>query len=158
MTAAAAVRMRGQRIWTDEQKAAQSARLRALKPWVKSTGPRSVQGKKTVAKNALKHGMRSAKTIEFKRYLRWQKGYLARAVAAFKRRRFLRKLLAACTKILQDYGKLTIQRVKFNPTEYAHVYDQRRDRERSGAFGREASVGIAGAIQSSQPSNFRDCE
>jgi hypothetical protein len=40
------------RHWTDEQKAAQSLAIQAWKPWKKSTGPITQQGKVTVAMNA----------------------------------------------------------------------------------------------------------
>lgn len=44
------------RIWTDEQRAAAAERIRASKPWEKSTGPRTSRGKKKSSQNAVKHG------------------------------------------------------------------------------------------------------
>jgi hypothetical protein len=68
------------RNWTEEQKAAQSARLRALKPWLKSTGPKTVSGKKIVSMNAYKHGARSKEQTQHlkdvRQYLRDQKKFL----------------------------------------------------------------------------------
>lgn len=43
--------------WTPEQRAAQAARLRALRPWERSTGPRTLEGKARSSQNALKNGM-----------------------------------------------------------------------------------------------------
>ena len=40
------------RHWTNEQKAAQALAIQAWKPWEKSTGPITEQGKATVAMNA----------------------------------------------------------------------------------------------------------
>ncbi len=37
--------------WTQERRAAQSARLRERKPWLLSTGPRTVEGKKRSSLN-----------------------------------------------------------------------------------------------------------
>lgn len=48
---------------TTEQRAQQSKAIRAWQPWKKSTGPKSGAGKATVAKNAMKHGGRSADTM-----------------------------------------------------------------------------------------------
>lgn len=47
---------------TPEHRAKQSQAIQAWKPWKKSTGPRSVNGKALVARNAVKHGWRSADT------------------------------------------------------------------------------------------------
>jgi hypothetical protein len=38
--------------WTEERKQRQRERIREWKPWLKSTGPRSVEGKAKVARNA----------------------------------------------------------------------------------------------------------
>lgn len=45
------------RQWTQEQRAAQAQKIRQHKIWLKSTGPISEQGKKTVSQNALKIGV-----------------------------------------------------------------------------------------------------
>lgn len=51
--------------WTDETRAQQSERMKQLKPWLKTTGPNTEEGKKTSSQNAMRHGMRSelAKTL-----------------------------------------------------------------------------------------------
>jgi hypothetical protein len=42
--------------WTDERRKRQAERIRAQKPWEKSTGPRSEAGKARSSLNAYKHG------------------------------------------------------------------------------------------------------
>ena len=42
--------------WTPERRARQSALIRQWKPWEKSTGPRSVEGKRRTAGNGYKGG------------------------------------------------------------------------------------------------------
>ena len=44
--------------WTLERKARQAELIRQWKPWAKSTGPRSDQGKERVARNAWRGGHR----------------------------------------------------------------------------------------------------
>ena len=51
------------RLRTPEQRARQSLAIQSWQPWKQSTGPRSVAGKALVARNALKHGGRSADTL-----------------------------------------------------------------------------------------------
>ncbi len=45
--------------WTEERRKKQSELIRTWKPWKKSTGPRSQEGKAKVARNAYKGGYRS---------------------------------------------------------------------------------------------------
>lgn len=63
--------------WTEEKRKAQAERTRAQKPWLATTGPKTLAGKKRSSRNALKHGQRSARTIRFKRILRQARKYLA---------------------------------------------------------------------------------
>jgi hypothetical protein len=44
--------------WSAERRARQAARIRDWKPWERSTGPRTEQGKARVSGNAFKGGMR----------------------------------------------------------------------------------------------------
>lgn len=44
------------RQWTEEQRQAQAALIRRCKPWEKSTGPRTEEGKAKVSRNAYKGG------------------------------------------------------------------------------------------------------
>ncbi len=64
------------RQWTEEQRKAQSEKMKALKPWEKSIGPKSETGKKRVALNALKHGMCSEPIRELRKILKLQREFL----------------------------------------------------------------------------------
>lgn len=57
--------------WTEERRKRQAEAIRRWKPWERSTGPRSAEGKAIVSMNGLKHGGRSQ-----------AREALARAVAA----------------------------------------------------------------------------
>lgn len=46
--------------WTEERRARQAERIKQWRPWEKSTGPKSEDGKKRASLNAFKHGVRSA--------------------------------------------------------------------------------------------------
>ena len=46
--------------WTEERRKAQAERLRRAQPWRQSTGPKTPAGKHISARNAFKHGLRSA--------------------------------------------------------------------------------------------------
>jgi hypothetical protein len=46
--------------WTPERRKKQSKAIRKWKPWEKSTGPKTEEGKEKSKMNAQKHGMRSA--------------------------------------------------------------------------------------------------
>ncbi len=48
---------RGQRAWTDAQRAQAAVRARLNKPWKHSTGPKTVNGKTRSSKNAITHGL-----------------------------------------------------------------------------------------------------
>ena len=50
--------------WTPERRAQQAVRIRQWKPWEKSTGPRTEEGKAASSQNALVHGARSAEAVE----------------------------------------------------------------------------------------------
>ena len=46
------------RSWTPDQRQAQAERIKAVRPWERSTGPRTVEGKQVASKNAWKGGSR----------------------------------------------------------------------------------------------------
>lgn len=56
--------------WTPDRRARQAEITRRLKPFMRSTGPRSATGKETSKMNALKHGGRMTSVSRLKRVLR----------------------------------------------------------------------------------------
>jgi hypothetical protein len=72
------------RNWTSEARAAHSALIRELKPWKKSTGPRTKNGKTKSKRNALKHGTRSEEWKQFLHALRLQKEFVRKVRAQDK--------------------------------------------------------------------------
>lgn len=62
-----ALKQRGQRTWTDAQRAEQARKIRAHQIWLKSTGPRTQRGKSISSHNSYKHGRYSFE----KQVLRW---------------------------------------------------------------------------------------
>ena len=46
--------------WTDEARVKQAERIKTWKPWLKSTGPQTEEGKSVSSMNALKTGAHSA--------------------------------------------------------------------------------------------------
>jgi len=59
--------------WTPERRARQAALIRRWKPWARSTGPRTREGKARTSRNAYKGGTR-ALLRELARLLRPRKG------------------------------------------------------------------------------------
>ncbi len=57
------------RQWTPEQRARQAQRIREYKPWIKSTGPKTIEGKKKSSRNAYKHGCYGAEIKAIFSYL-----------------------------------------------------------------------------------------
>lgn len=62
--------------WSIERRKAQAERCRANKPWEKSTGPQSEQGKAKSSMNAYKHGLNSQTVKELRKILRLQRLHL----------------------------------------------------------------------------------
>ena len=50
--------------WPPERRKKQSEMMKQLQPWIKSTGPRTPEGKKRASQNAYKHGGRCASVRE----------------------------------------------------------------------------------------------
>lgn len=75
------ISIQGRNHWTEVRRERQAELIRARKPWLRATGPKTAQGKKRSSRNALKHGMDSAQTLRFIRLLRAQKAFMARAKA-----------------------------------------------------------------------------
>jgi hypothetical protein len=73
--------------WPPERRAQQSARARAEKIWLKSTGPRSQVGKAKSALNSLKHGAYSREMVRVNRALRDQRDFMKLLVADSRARR-----------------------------------------------------------------------
>jgi hypothetical protein len=69
--------------WTPERRAAQAERIRALKPWLKSTGPKTKAGKKRSSKNAVQHGLRKAEVEKVKRLIRLNREFLRLTARVF---------------------------------------------------------------------------
>jgi len=55
--------------WTPERKKRAAELIQRWRPWEKSTGPKTDNGKVVVSRNALKHGGRSAETLQVRRIL-----------------------------------------------------------------------------------------
>ena len=51
--------MGNQHYWTEERRQEQRERIIAVKPWLKSTGAKTSEGKATVSRNAFKGGVAS---------------------------------------------------------------------------------------------------
>ena len=62
--------------WPPERRRKQAENIRRTKPWLKTTGPKTVRGKQASKKNAYKHGWRSADIREVYRLLRTQRRFV----------------------------------------------------------------------------------
>lgn len=57
------------RTWTPEQRQRQAEAIRRWRPWEKSTGPRTDEGKQRVRDNGVKYGTYTADAIAMRRAL-----------------------------------------------------------------------------------------
>lgn len=64
------------RIWTPEARAAQRALMQRIKPWTKSTGPRTIEGKARASRNSLKTGLHAKPMQKLRRVIRESRHYL----------------------------------------------------------------------------------
>jgi hypothetical protein len=62
--------------WPPARRRAQAARMRAQKPWLRSTGPRTANGKARSRLNGYKHGLRSQAMRRLKSLLREQRRFM----------------------------------------------------------------------------------
>lgn len=70
------------RKWTEEERRLQAERIREIRPWEKSTGPKTRDGKERSRMNAFKHGNRSEARRVINKALREQANFL-RGVAQY---------------------------------------------------------------------------
>lgn len=75
--------------WTEERRAAQRERIQQTKPWLKSTGPKTEEGKKRVRMNALKHGNRSEEVKKIREVLRLNREFRDLAMVLLTDPRYL---------------------------------------------------------------------
>lgn len=70
--------------WPPERRKAQSARMKAAKIWIKSTGPKTPEGKAICAQNARKHGFHDAGYRALREAMRHYAKFLKLVRAIFK--------------------------------------------------------------------------
>jgi len=61
--------------WTPERRLKQAETIRKNKPWEKSTGPRTVEGKRRSSLNALMDGQTSAFYVEYQKMLKLNRDF-----------------------------------------------------------------------------------
>ncbi len=65
-----------EKYWTPEKRAQKAKIINNNKPWLKSTGPKTIEGRQRASQNAYKHGFRSKDYGRICRLLRLQKSYV----------------------------------------------------------------------------------
>lgn len=63
--------------WTLTQRQKQAELIFKRKPWLKSTGPRTIAGKQKSAQNSLKHGLQGAEIRNFHKIIALSKKMLS---------------------------------------------------------------------------------
>ena len=117
----------GRRAWNDNQRRSQSIIARTREPWLASTGPKTMEGKKAVSRNAVKYGMHSAETKHFKKLLRLQSQMLKRykawaRIELMKRRAVLAMLKQGIT--LEEYKEMYEAKKRINSLEKAQRHNE----------------------------------
>src|SRR5689334_12918301 len=104
--------LRAPKGWSPERRARQAARIRATKPWLRSTGPKTEEGKARCAANALRHGGRSQARMQSFRKIRYvlrladRNIRLVRLVIRFRGwPKVLRALLRSANPLLHSLSK-----------------------------------------------------
>jgi hypothetical protein len=77
--------------WSPERRAKQAELIRASRPWLKSTGPRTDAGKARSAANATKHGFRSSAFVQ---RVRDERRLIREAAAAIRTAKMLLRFAA----------------------------------------------------------------
>jgi len=67
--------------WTAAKRARYRRMMLRRRPWLRSTGPRTVQGKRRSARNARRHGLRSRVLLGLARYVRTATALVTQAEA-----------------------------------------------------------------------------
>lgn len=62
--------------WNDARRRKQAENIRKTRPWEKTTGPKSAEGKAAVSQNALKTGMHTGDMRELRRLLAAHRRFL----------------------------------------------------------------------------------
>ncbi len=88
--------------WTPERRAAQAERIKAFKPWLKSTGPKTKSGKKRSSLNALKHGERSLLAQHAEKALKFHRQFMKESKIALNNPDFDAALRAAQTNYIKN--------------------------------------------------------
>ena len=96
--------------WTPARRKQAADRIRTRKPWLTSTGPKTLAGKSVSKMNAYKHGMRSAEVLARRRalvhFLREQKEFLRAVKTIIKLRKALKKANAA-NEVIDLFPKIS---------------------------------------------------
>ena len=71
--------------WTPERRARQAELIRKVKPWEKSTGPRTKEGKAIASQNARVHGRCSKKYLEERQRTMLVNRHMSRSLRAGSR-------------------------------------------------------------------------
>lgn len=80
------------RQWTEEERRKQSEAIKRWKPWKKSTGPRTKEGKEESKMNAFKHGGYMYEMEVLKHALRLHREFLAGTQSWFRAQDRLKEL------------------------------------------------------------------
>lgn len=117
--------------WNAERRQRAAERIRAHKPWLKTTGPKTAAGKSVSKMNALKHGQRSAAEIakhrEVMKFLREQKLFLKDVRMLLRIRRQAAKLKKPTNEMIEGWKNLPCSHRNTSQQGYSsHIYVRNR--------------------------------